>query len=595
MGKATILSSLGAGRYSVKIEYDNSKAKIRKEAIIDIIADIDQDIPKIQTDLDTAKNDMLQAQADMMSFLENYDPNLEYDIEQINKLNTDFLKLRVTYELQLRKYKMILLRRENLVKEYNDLNANAVDSQTQTLWCADRTENLSGTVGTVESCREVAGRTIIILPGHAAAAEWKAPYNGGRDGILTTYWNQTPHQLYTNRAYLPALAKWKPRFRTGVITSKPSQDLANVRLDPFFSSQQNLDTNQTGTLSNVPIVYMTCNGKVFAVGDAVVVAFGADWNTRKIIGFTNNPKKCTSRIGFNLYQKNYLTGIYTGSNSASQSYIYQQTFAGQDIYLMEDGTSQHNYTGADFKQVTGSQLDRTYKVEFDINYTSNALFTCHGADPTPDDPSGGEAAYLSATSDNSRVSLLIQTATIYFDNIEIDTFEWNYIDQFMETNYYQVPVPGGLPSDRYTNGGGVIRDYRKNVTRISADDDGNLTTIEYYITEVNWEVTSIYPLPYSSQMKRDEQTITKTYRRKIVINKEAGTRVESITNYTESTVTEIGKIVTVSLVDTSGESVEGIHGSWSVPKDQALPDIAYGYSETPTASFVYQIPNSTTP
>ena len=56
---------------------------------------------------------------------------------------------------------------------------------------------------------------------------------------------------------------------------------------------QRLDVNQSTTMANVPIVYMTCNAAAFAVGDRVIVEFQAnDWTQPRVIGFVDYPKAC---------------------------------------------------------------------------------------------------------------------------------------------------------------------------------------------------------------------------------------------------------------------------------------------------------------
>lgn len=603
MGKATILSNLGAGRYNVEIEFDNEFANARKEIISGEIDKIDSDLPNTQANLDQDKNNMLQAQANMMSFLEGYDPTVEIDIGQLNKLNTDFLKARVNYELAYRKYNIILLRRKNLINEYVKLINNAVNKQTMSVWCADRTENLTGTVGTIESCREIQGRPIIILPGHVNAAEWKAPYNGERDGILTTYWNQTPHQLYTNRAYLPALAKWKPRFRTGVITSKPSQDLANVNLDPFFSSQQNLDTNQTSLLTNVPIVYMTCNGKVFNAGDSVVVAFANDWSSRKIIGFTHDPKKCTTKINFTLNKKSHPIGTLITNSSWEQTYIFKYRYypTSRDVYSMADGTSNSNTNGSGTKEYTNTISGRTYKVECEVTRTANSNGVDHGADVV-DLPfwnveffnlkyPGLYAVFMDSTSTKNRSGSTNITLKITIDNQLLDTVEWVYQENYLATDYWMLPYPGGLEYDRYWTGTEIIYQKTVEIDKIECEDDGETATIKYFYNERLWQISNVRNNPEMlNQMLRDEITTIKTYQKKVVINKINNTRTETILDTIETSTTEYDIGYTPF---TFGDGVRTEYQVTFIGPDSdmtPLPESAYGGSSSSTVTHYLNIP-----
>jgi hypothetical protein len=104
----------------------------------------------------------------------------------------------------------------------------------------------------------------------------------------------SPAQAYWNLAAQPGWQKWKPTYRWGVISNiDKDNDTADVSLASASSEQQTLDINQTSSLSNVPVVYMTCNANAFEDGDRVVVEFqNLDWTQPRIIGFLDNPKAC---------------------------------------------------------------------------------------------------------------------------------------------------------------------------------------------------------------------------------------------------------------------------------------------------------------
>jgi hypothetical protein len=102
----------------------------------------------------------------------------------------------------------------------------------------------------------------------------------------------TPAAAFYNLAMLPGWQKWKPTYRYGTITAIDG-DTATLTLEAVTSTQQSLGVNQTSTLTNVPIEYMSCNGAAFEVGDEVLVKFtGQDWASPKIIGFKDNPVAC---------------------------------------------------------------------------------------------------------------------------------------------------------------------------------------------------------------------------------------------------------------------------------------------------------------
>lgn len=129
-------------------------------------------------------------------------------------------------------------------------------------------------------------------------ADWEAkpasetPFAG--DGVMFATDVMSPEQYYWNLAAMPAWQKFKPTYRWGTLTALDKDaNLASVTLNNATSSQQSLGINQTSTLTNIPVVYMTCNARAFEVNDRVVVQFlGQDWANPRVIGFLDNPRPC---------------------------------------------------------------------------------------------------------------------------------------------------------------------------------------------------------------------------------------------------------------------------------------------------------------
>lgn len=158
-------------------------------------------------------------------------------------------------------------------------------TDTRQAWCADRTENASGTVATIEIPGEPAA--VLVAPGG------RAPI--AADGRLLAREAMSPAQAFWNAAVLPGWQKFKPTYRAATITAlNVAANTATVALSAATSTAQGLPVNQSATLSGVPVVYSTCNAQAFQVGDAVVVEFhGQDWSAPRVIGFISNPRACT--------------------------------------------------------------------------------------------------------------------------------------------------------------------------------------------------------------------------------------------------------------------------------------------------------------
>jgi len=106
----------------------------------------------------------------------------------------------------------------------------------------------------------------------------------------------TPAQAFYNLAMLPGWQKWKPTYRYGTITGLTGS-IASVTLEEALSSQQDINVNQSASLEDVPIEYMTCDGVAFEEGDEVLIKFeGQDFGSPKIIGFKDHPRRCPGGI-----------------------------------------------------------------------------------------------------------------------------------------------------------------------------------------------------------------------------------------------------------------------------------------------------------
>lgn len=238
MGKGTIISGGIAGEYSVQIEH---QVKV-----------LNADIAKNTASLATV-NAQIAA---------------ETDADKLTKLKLKKASLLAT-------------------KKYLDDLATQINT---TGWCVDVTENMVGTVGTIE----VPGERGSFVNLHSDNA-----YSAARDGQLEKAGAGKTAGVIWNLAVLPGWQKWKPTYRYGIITAlevseiEGGTDTCDLTLEESKSTQQDLDVNQATTLSNVPIDYMDCNGAGFEVGDVATVKFtNQDWSSPVVIGYKKEPKYC---------------------------------------------------------------------------------------------------------------------------------------------------------------------------------------------------------------------------------------------------------------------------------------------------------------
>ena len=192
MGKATIISDVGSGQYTASLVYAG-RARVNAW-----VADL------------TAKIAALEAA------IAGMDPGMEKTIAE--------------------------LRVQSFVKKKQYYEAKMPADRTVTIWCADKTEALTGSVGTIE----VPGERhdgVNIQPGYEA----NAVYAAARDGQLLPAVATSAEAAYFNRAIMPGWQKHKPTYRYATIVADSidfDADTCDVCLDPAYSSQQNLDINQ---------------------------------------------------------------------------------------------------------------------------------------------------------------------------------------------------------------------------------------------------------------------------------------------------------------------------------------------------------------
>lgn len=377
MGRATIIGGGTNGLFTVEVDY----GKAARDALVFVLSlriaeqtalIAEQTVRVDQAAADTAAARELASIAVRDYALEataNPGGNHSALVAAVTRLTVDAARL-AAIEAQLRvKRDLLKADRTEQQREKGRLES-AVVSATKSAWCVDLTESAAGTVATVDIPGE--DQALLLAPG------CRAPM--AADGKLLAREVMTPAQAFFNAAVLPGWQKWKPTYRKGTITAlNKSTSLASVALDAATSSAAGLGVNRSSSLSNVPVVYMTCNAEVFEVGNRVVVEFvGMAQESPRVIGFVSNPKSCA------VYVVNYnvagpsspVSGCTFApsvviSNNGSLSFS-QSVFAGGDcapVNLLNNGITGNSFTG--WSDGNGSAS------RHDTNIIANATFTAN--------------------------------------------------------------------------------------------------------------------------------------------------------------------------------------------------------------------------
>jgi len=302
MAKATILSAAGEGQYQVQVAYDRTRAEAEiaaRQADISVITErltaLGAEITTAQLARDSAYQ-TLQSKISLLTAAQNSgDPGEEEaargEVVMATSAYRSSLEALTTLQTEQRGLRLRKVSAENRIQSLQD---NLPADHEVTAWCADYNAALSGEVGLIETGL-VEGPPYIIKPAGDSAA--LAAYDQASDGQLTPVLSMTPAAAMLNYGRLPGLTKWRPRYRTGVVTALDTDtDLADIDLDAATSGHQALGINQSTVLTDVPVEYLSCNAKAFTVGDQVVVAFtDGDWSQPKLVGFVDHPKPCETQ------------------------------------------------------------------------------------------------------------------------------------------------------------------------------------------------------------------------------------------------------------------------------------------------------------
>lgn len=290
MGKATITAGGPDGSYTIDLDFGGAVRTAKIDKLAKFITDTQTSIEKEQVEADKDKTKEDAQQALVTSYLNSYvamansaaASGIPADPKAFNFELTKLIQMRAANaprKLKLQQLKAAKAQAEKDRSYWQGLQL----TETRQAWCVDFTEDAAGVVDTLD----VPGESELILIAGGGAA----PNDGG--GQLTAREVQSPEQVFFNAAILPGWQKWRPTYRTGVITALYADDTADVKLDDAKSSAQGLSINQTSTLKAVPVQYMDCNADAFEVDDKVVIRFdGQSWDAPKVIGFVTNPKPC---------------------------------------------------------------------------------------------------------------------------------------------------------------------------------------------------------------------------------------------------------------------------------------------------------------
>lgn len=308
MGKATILQSLGAGHYKIKVEFENARAEARKlmidQQIIEATAKLDEIAAKKQTALDKLNADLEALNIYIASVMvEEYVTNPE----PINKLTETVYESKLAYDLLVSDERREKLKKTSLEKDKEYLIKYCPKEFEVNAWCVSFNEDLNGVIKTLE-VDYILERDVITNQIRNDTGFWLPATQQTPDTILQHPPAGSVHSTWFNLAIYPALQKDKGRYRIATITSinKPANK-CNLTFDGYYNisefSNKLVDDKpvlpkfdfsgvQQINYTDATIEYMTCDANAFEVNDRVIVDLHGGVSVPTVIGFYENPRKC---------------------------------------------------------------------------------------------------------------------------------------------------------------------------------------------------------------------------------------------------------------------------------------------------------------
>jgi hypothetical protein len=308
MGRATILQSLGAGQYHVRVEFDNAAVDAKLAAIDTKLTEITAKL----AELATAKADKLALFNSASDALNAYiaitpTDSIIADPSALNTLTAALYKARLAYDKAAHDEKRAKLQKTGLEKEKEYLEKYCPADFETTAWCPQFNESLTGTVQTIE-IDYLLERDVITNQIRRDTGFWLVDPVNHFNPVNTQLQHplaSSAHANWFNLAIAPAVQRDAPRFRVATII-----DAAAHRIQ--FDGQY--DTEEfTTRLANEAPIFPAFNGvqqefytdarflypcaDIYEDGDRVIVEMApydiAPFKTPTVVGFYSNPRQCS--------------------------------------------------------------------------------------------------------------------------------------------------------------------------------------------------------------------------------------------------------------------------------------------------------------
>jgi len=298
MGKAIIVSHLGSAKYEVDVVRTSAREASYIKILVKEAAEVRAGLPALLARALASK-----------STVDNAKIALDNEKTSIGT----YISALSNYEVDQTAYLAMLARAQDLENTAAERAKELLPRRT-TAWCSTYNVSLpvGKEIGTIEVANQADQYPFIVLQPEGAKPV-------ASDGCLRTIKSMTPAQAFYNYALAPGIARWRPRYRSGLVTDVNLEaKTLEVWLDtPTVAgiyihdepSTVNLPYGAACSTSSIPI---------YQVMDKVIVQFNSTTHkAESVIGWAEWPREfgCNPSIRFGTQTYYQGAGGYTNSNA----------------------------------------------------------------------------------------------------------------------------------------------------------------------------------------------------------------------------------------------------------------------------------------
>jgi hypothetical protein len=321
MGKATILENIGAGRYRIKVHFDNAQVDALLAYNESIIVTLESQIADNAIKKTEAWDDYQYHLSYLTNFIVSAGPKaIVARQDEVNHAMATVTTKKMAYDKAAHTEALSKLRLEKAKKEVAYLTKYCPKEIEAYAWCVAYNEDLTGEVATIEidyhikrnpSSNQIMFNPFRVSPvpivynnpDHDKTGFWLLD-GGAPTSILQHPLASSVHAVWYNICMLPAAQRWKPYYRIAqILVIHEDTNKANIAISGDYNVNKyseeltgpapivpEFDVTQQVLYIDANVSYMGSGVETFMVGDWVIVDLHGGVGVPTVIGYYENPR-----------------------------------------------------------------------------------------------------------------------------------------------------------------------------------------------------------------------------------------------------------------------------------------------------------------